>query len=204
VLRRNALALALVPLAAAGAASGAGPSLERVVLRPAQVGPGYAIAPGARERTLEAPTIDLCFRAFPSETRRVERLQIGYAHGGDEDTSNEVVRYRPGGAQQALRDLRSVSCDHKEREGRGGVDKTTMTVHRVSPKGAPRGSVTLAVETVFESGGVRNALYGAGVYQVRGNVLSGVYTYGEESAPVARAVRLAKISAANLRRAGAR
>ncbi|MGZ8696679.1 MAG: hypothetical protein ACXWZ1_04930 [Gaiellaceae bacterium] len=45
-------------------------------------------------------------------------------------------------------------------------------------------------------------LNGAGVYLVRGNVLSGVYTYGDESAPVARAVRLARISAANLKRAG--
>ncbi|MGZ8693643.1 MAG: hypothetical protein ACXWZT_13090, partial [Gaiellaceae bacterium] len=75
MLRR--IALALVPLAAAGAAgaaSGAGTSLDSAILRPAQVGSGYAIASGARDRNLNAPTLDLCFRAFPSEARRVERL----------------------------------------------------------------------------------------------------------------------------------
>ena len=77
-----------------------------------------------------------------------------------------------------------------------------MTVRRLSPKGAPPGPVTLAVQTVLVSGGLLNVLNGAGVYQVRGNVLSGVDTYGYEAAPVARAVRLAKLSAANLKRAG--
>jgi hypothetical protein len=200
VLRRSALLL--VPLVVAGAAAGARPGLDTVVLRPAQVGSGYAIAPGARDRSLNEPTIDLCFRAFASEGRRVERLQIGYARRGSEDTSNEVVCYRPGGAQQALRELRSATCDHEQREARGGVDLATTTVRRVTPKGAPAGSVTLTVETELISGGARDVLIGAGVYQVRGNVLTGVYAYGDESAPVARAVRLAKLSAANLKRAG--
>ncbi|MGZ8693979.1 MAG: hypothetical protein ACXWYS_00920 [Gaiellaceae bacterium] len=146
--------------------------------------------------------MDLCFRAFPSEARRVERLQVGYSRRGSEDTSNEVVRYRPGGAQQALREVRSASCNQLKREDRGGVDIITMTVRRLSPKGAPAGSVTIVIETVLVSGGLRQVLNGAGVYLVRGNVLSGVYTYGDESAPVARAVRLARISAANLKRAG--
>jgi hypothetical protein len=200
VLRR--IALVLVPLAAAGAASGARPGLDAVALRPAQVGAGYAIAPGARDRSLNEPTIDLCFRAFASEGRRLERLQIGYARRGNEDTSNEVVRYRHGGARQALRELRSATCDNEKREGRGGVDLVTTTVRRVSPKDAPAGSVTLTVETELISGGARDLLVAAGVYQVRGNVLSGVYAYGEEAAPVARAVKLAKLSAANLKRAG--
>jgi hypothetical protein len=189
-----------VALAAAGTASGAGPKLDAVALRPAQIGAGYAIAPGARDRSINAATLDLCFRSFASEGRRLERLQLGYARRGQEDTSNEVVRYRPGGAQQALRELKSVSCDNLKHEA--GVDITTMTVRRVSPKGAPPGSVTLTVETILVSGGLRNELHGAGVYQVRGNVLSGVYAYGDESPPVARAVKLARLSAANLKRAG--
>jgi hypothetical protein len=199
------IALVLLPLAAAGAAGvayGAGTSLDSAVLRPEQIGPGYAIASGARDRNLNAPTLDLCFRAFASEARRVERLQIGYARRGNEDTSNEVVRYRPGGAQQALREVGSVSCNELKREDRGGVDIITMTARRLSPRGAPAGSVTLAVETVLVSGGLRQVLTGAGVYLVRGNVLSGVYAYGDGVAPVARAVRLAKVSAANLKRAG--
>jgi hypothetical protein len=200
VLRRWLLVL-VVLAGAAGAASGATSSLDSVVLRPTQVGAGYAIAPGSRDRNLNGPTLDLCFRSFPSEARRVERLQLGYARRGNEDTSNEVVRYRPGGAQQALREVRSATCDHLKREARGGVDLATMTVRRVSPKGAPAGSVTLTVETEFISGGVRTAITAAGVYQVRGNVLSGVYAYGDESFPVARAVRLAKLSAGQLKRA---
>ena len=200
MLRR--IALALVPLAAAGTAFGASERLDSAILRPAQVGSGYAIASGARSENLNEPTLDLCFRSFPSEARRVERLQVGYVRRGNEDTSNEVVRYRPGGAQQALRELKTVSCDHLKREARGGVDIATMTVRRLSPKGAPAGSVTLTVETELISGGSRDVLTGAGVYQVRGNVLSGVYTYGDGTYPVARAVRLAKLSAANLKRAG--
>jgi hypothetical protein len=200
VLRR--IALVLVPLAAVGVASGATPSLDTVVLRPAQVGSGYAIASGSRDRNLNAPTIDLCFRAFASEAHRIDRLQLGYVRRGNEDTSNEVVRYRKGGAQQALRELRSATCNRVKRESNGGVEIATMTVRRVSPKGAPAGSVALTVETELISGGVRTAITGVGVYQVRGNVLSGVYTYGDESFPVARAVKLAKLSAANLKRAG--
>ena len=196
------IALLLVPLVAAGGALGAGQSLDSAILRPAQIGAGYAIAPGARSENLNEPTIDLCFRAFRSEVRRVERLQVGYVRSGNEDTSNEVVRYRPGGAQLALRELRAVSCDHVKRQARGGVDIGTMTVRRRTPKGAPPGSVTLSVETELISGGARTAITAVGVYQVRENLLSGVYAYGDESFPVARAVRLARLSAANLKRAG--
>ncbi len=55
---------------------------------------------------------------------------------------------------------------------------------------------------VTVAGGRRYESVGVGVYLARGNVLSGVYAFAKHSPPVGKAVRLAKLSAKNLARAG--
>ena len=184
----------LLALAAAGAAAAAGTTLDAAALRPAQVGAGYTIS--GRSRGLAYPTLDLCFRAFPSEGRRLERLQVVYKHRGVEDVSNEIVRYRAGGAQQALREVAVATCTNKKKTS--GSTSETMTARRVSAKGAPAGAVALEVEVIVVQGGKRKVARGAGVYIARGDTLSGVYTYGPQAAALARAVRLSKVSLANL------
>jgi len=183
-------------LVAAGAASAAGTSLDSALLRPGQVGTGYAVS---KSRGLKQATLDLCFRDYPSEHRRVARVQVGYSREGKQEVSNEIVRYQAGGAQQALHEVALAVC--KDAKRTSGSTSLTMTARRGSTKGAPAGSVALEVDLVVVSGGRRAEVRGAGVYFARGNVFSGVYAYGPQAAALARAVRLARVSAANLKRA---
>ncbi len=134
--------LTIAAAGAAGATAAAATKVDRALLRPAQVGAGYVIPTNTISRGLKEPTLDLCLGGFLSEVRRVERVQVSYSRLDAADVSNEVVRYWPGGAKQALKEARAVSCTNKKRT-RGG-QSVTMTVHRLSPKGAPAGSVTLA------------------------------------------------------------
>src|SRR5918911_5117485 len=95
-----ALAAALLAVGAASPgterASGATPVLTRVVLRAAQVGPGYRLQQrpdGHGVRGLV--TLDLCGFSFPSERLRTARLQVNYVRSGSTvRLSNEVVTYR--------------------------------------------------------------------------------------------------------------
>jgi hypothetical protein len=197
---RVALALLFVSVAGVAEAAPSASKVDQALLRPAQVGAGYTIPNDEISRSLQEATLDLCFGTFVSEARRVERIQVGYSRLDVEDVSNEVVRYGPGGAKLALKEARAISCKNKKQKlGAGSV---TMTVRRIAPAGAPPGAVTLSVKIVTSLGGQRRQLVGTGIYLVRGNLLSGVYVYDATSPSVARAVRLAKVAARNLARAG--
>ena len=51
-------------------------------------------------------TLDFCGGGYPSEALRLRRFQTIYANqAGGAQLSNEVVRYAPGGARQALREV---------------------------------------------------------------------------------------------------
>src|SRR3954468_22748846 len=95
--------LALAPLLALALLS-PDAGLKKLVLQPGQVGGGYkskTIPMGTRVNG--QVTLDLCGRTFKSERLRKARLQIFLTHRGHlPGVSNEVVRYAPGGAQQAL------------------------------------------------------------------------------------------------------
>jgi hypothetical protein len=81
--------------------------LGRVLLRPAQVGPGYVLHQCPDGHGVAGlVTLDLCGFTFPSEGLRTDRIQVNYAVPGvPVAVSNEIVSYRPGGAEQALREL---------------------------------------------------------------------------------------------------
>src|SRR4051794_23805620 len=77
-----------------------GQVLGQIVLRPAQVGRGYALKvfPGGREVKGQV-TLDLCGFRFASESRRTRRLQVAYIRPGSQlAVSNEVVSHGAGGA----------------------------------------------------------------------------------------------------------
>ncbi len=81
--------------------------LQKVVLKPAQVGAGYKLSqmPGGHEVQNEV-TLDFCDATYPSESLRTARLQVLYdATGNAFHASNEVVTYQPGGAKQALAEV---------------------------------------------------------------------------------------------------
>jgi hypothetical protein len=175
------LALAASVLVAATAA----PALNTVILKPAQVGKGY----GVYARTdgfgvKAAPTLDLCGRqGYASEKKRVDRLQVNYLKVKNPiGLSNEVVRYKAGGAAQALREVQqhALTCPTTPIDpGEPGIGKLTFTITPLHDSKLLKGAVAVKVRAV---GKLKNGKHvdqtSYAVYQVVGDVLSGVYSFG--------------------------
>ncbi len=207
-LRRLALVAAIV-LAAALSASAAATAqpLRTTVLTPAQVGSGYrmSVIPQGTQVAGQV-TLDLCGFSFPSESLRVARLQVSYTRTGSTlRVSNEVVRYRPGGAQRALREV-AHAASHCPRGSVGstvaGVGPITYRIGKIADSKLLAGAVALRVHfsgTIRGHKAVGTALV---VYQARGNVLSGVYTnaLGAFAEQLRVGLHAAEESAANLHR----
>jgi hypothetical protein len=107
VLTVIAVSLVIGTAFAPPATSAADSSLERVVLRPSQVGPDYVmkVIPGGHAVHNQV-TLDMCGFRFASENFRTGRLQAAYVRRGSRlAMSNEVVSYRPGGAAAAMREI---------------------------------------------------------------------------------------------------
>ena len=113
--RRGALVgtMAIVAVAlTTGTSTGTGatadpPPLDSVVLTAKQAGSGYTrfTMDGGRQVDGQV-TLDFCGGGYPSEALRLRRFQTIYANrAGGAQLSNEVVRYAPGGARQALREV---------------------------------------------------------------------------------------------------
>lgn len=89
------------------------PNLTNRILRAAEVGPGYQHGP--QHQTLVGPSGGLCAVHLQSESLRTARLQIVFTnpHLPREKRhvlSNEVIAYRSGGAQQAMRELSDAAA----------------------------------------------------------------------------------------------
>jgi len=177
----HVLALAASALVAATAA----PNLNNILLKPAQVGQGY----GVYVRTdgfgvKAAPTLDLCGRkGYPSETKRIGRLQVNYLKAKEPiGLSNEIVRYKPGGAKQALREVlqHAEGCPSKAIDtGEPGIGKLTFTITPLHDPKLLKGAVAVKVRAVGKlTNGKHVDQTSYAVYQVLGDVLSGVYSFG--------------------------
>ena len=122
-------------------------------------------------------------QGYPSEKLRVDRLQVNYLKQKTQSaSSNEVVRYKPGGAKQAMREvgLHALSCPHtpvvtgEKASARFGSrsrgSRTRISLRATSPCAcAPSASSTDGTH-------VDETSYA--VYQRVGDVLSGVYSFG--------------------------
>jgi hypothetical protein len=180
--------------------------LDKVVLKTSQVGAGYTVSviPGGRQVTGE-PTLDFCGLRYPSEQLRTARLQVAYTKKGAAfKASNEVVTYKPGGAQQALREVaHAASTCPNGTVSRPPKGVTRLVRHTRVLKDArllPGAVAVLDVETGVVKG-KPVTLREVAVYQVRGNVLSAVYGTGPSVATAeAGALRAAALSAADLKR----
>ncbi len=179
----------------------AAPDLRSLVLTSDQVGRGYVLQTSADGIGLGAPTLDACALSFPSESRRLDRIQIGYSTTGTAPAvSNEVVQYRVGGAAQALREAAAVErqCRNRTVKGRDGAT-VTYRVRRLAPSGLPAGSVVLSLVASATSGKTHKTIQAVAVYVRSGDTLSGVYAYGgKQEARVALVLRLAAASHAKL------
>jgi hypothetical protein len=172
-----AIALAALALAA--------PNLNQAILKPAQVGKGYGVyARSDGFGVKAAPTLDLCGRrGYPSEKLRVDRLQVNYLKANTTlGLSNEVVRYKPGGAKQALHEVaqHAASCPHKPiATGQSGVGPVQFTITRVRDSKLLKGYVAVRVHAVGKlTNGKKVDDISYAIYQRFGDVLSGVYSFG--------------------------
>lgn len=180
--------------------------LGKVVLKASQVGAGYVLSqiPGGQQVQGER-TLDFCSLNYPSESLRTARLQVAYTKKGAAfKASNEVVTYKPGGARQALREVTHAvaNCPNGTvKNPPKGVSELVRHTRLLRDSRLLPGAVAvLAVETGVVNG-KRVTSNLVAVYQVRGNVLSGVYGAGSSGAVLEkRTLHAAEQSAADLRR----
>jgi hypothetical protein len=178
--------------------------LQKVVLKPSQLGAGYKLSqmPGGHEVQNEV-TLDFCNATYPSEALRTARLQVLYdATGNSFHASNEVVTYRPGGAKQALAEVTheaAVCPNGTVKNPPTGVTNLVRHTRVVADSRLLPGAIAI-LET--DSGVVKGKSMNSttmAVYQIRGNVLSGVYGFGTSPGSVeTNTLHAAEQSAANL------
>jgi hypothetical protein len=208
---RSALAL-LLGAAAFTAAAGAAttPKVGQLILRASQVGPGWVLFQRTDGHGVKQVTLDLCGSDYSSENRRVARLQTNYLHSGTKTgISNEVVIYRPGGAAQAMREVirHAVNCPKGPvPSGLQGVPDLVYQITRIEDPSLLKGylAVRVSVSGVVKGKRITDVWYA--VYQRRGDVLSGVYSFGPVKAAQRQlqlCLHAAEQSALNLRKGGA-
>jgi hypothetical protein len=172
-----------------------GPDLSHIVLAGPQVGSGYKLTRFPFGNSfIGEPTLDLCGGSYASETLRTGRLQVRYTHPGNAvAVSNEIVTYAGTGAQQALEEVASVAkaCARKPVVIHAGTVSETYRVSPLTDPKLPAGSVVVKLEITATNGKKKVEQTGVAVYQVRGNTLSGVYTFAGKGTTYADAQRIA-------------
>jgi hypothetical protein len=160
------------------------PDLSKLLLTPGQVGPGYRLVQRPDGHGVKGfVTLDMCGYRFASEKLRTGRIQVNYVHPAPAVTvSNEVVSYRPGGATQALEEV-AYAASHCPsaplRSTAKGISSVSFTVAPLPlMNGLPAGSLAYAITISLTYRGKQTKQNDIVVYQIRGNVLSGVYGYG--------------------------
>ena len=193
--------LALLAVVAA-----AQPNLAKVALRPVQVGPGYVVQQRPDGQGTAQRTLDLCgVKNYPSESLRAERLQINYLRQNAKlALSNEVVRYKPGGAAQAMREAaQHVATCPKTPIAFEGAPPLRYQLTPIHDAKLVKGYVAVRIHRTGTVKGKRVDDVFFVVYQRVGNVLSGVYSYAatgvSASAQQTFLLHAAEQSARNLR-----
>jgi hypothetical protein len=182
--------------------------LRTVLLPPAQVGKGYQlIARSDGFGVKSAPTLDLCGRqGYASEKLRVDRLQVNYLKQHTTlGLSLEVVRYKPGGTAQALREvgLHAMTCPSTPIDtGEKGVGPLKFTITPIHDAKLLKGYVAVKVRAVGKlTNGTKVDQTSYAVYQALGDVLAGVYSFGPNTPEQLQfELRAAEHSAAVLRK----
>ena len=182
--------------------------LRTVLLPPTQVGKGYQlIARSDGFGVKSAPTLDLCGRqGYASERLRVDRLQVNYLKQHTTlGLSLEVVRYKPGGTAQALREvgLHAMSCPSTPiNTGEKGVGPLKFTITPIHDAKLLKGYVAVKVRAVGKlTNGTKVDQTSYAVYQALGDVLAGVYSFGPNTPEQLQfELRAAEHSAAMLRK----
>lgn len=153
-----------------------GPSpLEAILLRPDDIGPGVAQREIPGGRGLSRPTLDLCDGTFRSEAMRTDRIQVVFTDRNDRTVvSNEVVAYRPGGAERAYEELRLLvgHCPTSYPIPGGSASQVSF-----GPRDPRLRDHQLVASVRFSRQG-QSDVWSAAVYQFLDDRFTGVYTYG--------------------------
>jgi hypothetical protein len=198
----------LLALLVSASGASAGPVLDRLALKPAQIGAGYTLEELIEPRCLnDCPTLDLCAASFPSERSRTARFQIDYRHAGRSVwLSNELVTYRKGGGARARAELeRAVAiCPSTPVKSRTLYEPTlAYRLTRLHDDRLPAGTLALRIHATGKDGSEKVDTTFIVIYLFRGDLFSGVYTLARGATvrdQIRIAMRAAVASAANLRR----
>ena len=177
------------------------PSLPSLILRPSQVGAGYRLQQRSDGHGVRGfVTLDLCGFSFPSEQLRSARLQVNYVHSGTAaEVSNEIVRYRKGGAVQALREVTYAArhCPHTAVPSTvQGVGPLTYRIKEISNSFLLPNHLAILVSASGAIGGKHTSVTTVAVYQVHGDVLSGVYAAQKRGVTTSDQIHIALHAAA--------
>ncbi len=203
-----ALAAALLPAAAAAATPSPMHQVERAVLNPSQVGNGYLLLVRKDSTGTTTPTLNLCgLKGYPSEKLRMIRVQVDYGRRGSSlALSNEVVKYKPGGSKQALREVtqHARTCPKGlVNSGQPGVPKLRFRFTVLHDKKLLKDSIVLRIRAIGTVQGKHIDQTSYAVYQVYGDILSGVYSSGPNTkVQLAFVLHAAEQAAKNLTRGG--
>jgi hypothetical protein len=182
--------------------------LSALVLKSAQVGPGFAggVVPGGRTVAGQV-TLNLCDQTFASERLRTDRLQVEYLHSGpDLLVSNELIGYRPGGTRTAMSEIALVASRCPSRPQPPTVaNKPTLRyrLQRLQIAGLLPGyvAVRIQVSEIFH-GKPRITYVLFSIYQARGRVLSAVYARSPDVSLAEKAAEGAAVQSARNLTAG--
>jgi hypothetical protein len=200
----------VLALAVALATAAAGPDVQKLLLQPAQIGKGYAVfqrQDGAGVK--KTVTLDLCGRSgYTSEKQRATRLQVNYLKTAkDPGLSNEVVTYKPGGAVLAMQEViqHAENCPSTPiKTGDPMLPPLSFTFTRLRDPKLLKGYLAVRVRVRGTVNGKKVDQTSYAAYQRRGNVLSGVYSFGPDTAQQLQFfLHAAEESAKNLERGGA-
>jgi uncharacterized RDD family membrane protein YckC len=179
-------------------------NLDKLILRPAQVGPGYKLRVPRSGRALAGTAaLKLCYVTFQSEALRTARIMGFYLKvpflPEKADLTNQVVAYRPGGAQQAMQELRYAASHCPPAHtivGAAGVKQITYHITPIADRRLPAGYLALRTDTSGLMHGQPWAYTDFLVYQTRSNLLSVIFA---QSNALRVALHAAEESARNLR-----
>jgi hypothetical protein len=196
-------------LALAVAATAAAPDVQKLLLLPTQLGKGYSVYQRQDGAGVKGTvTLDLCGRdGYTSEKQRTTRLQVNYLKTLKEPgLSNEVVTYKPGGAALAMREViqHALNCPSTPiKTGEKGLPPLRFTITRLEDPRLLEGYLAVRVRVRGTVKGKKVDQISYAAYQRYGNVLSGVYSFGPDTAQQRRFfLHAAEESAKNLRRGG--
>jgi hypothetical protein len=170
-------------LAVAALIASPAPDVTKLILAPAQVGPGYVLLQRADGfGVANTVTMDLCgLKGYPSEKLRSSRLQVNYLKRSTTlGLSNEVVVYKKGGAAQAMREVthHALTCPKTPIQSDPTLPPLRFTITRLSSSKLLQGylAVRVRVTGIVKGKHVDETSYA--VYQRLGDVLSGTYSFG--------------------------